>query len=116
MGKVDVYVTGSNSKTLSKDIDTNFADRGCQIRVHPFSFAEYCQALQPQDKASAFEQYLIWGGMPLAVAESDARVRAQYLRGFSRRFTNTISLTEIVCGLTMSFLRLLMSCQVRRVR
>ena len=81
MGKVDVYVTGSNSKTLSKDIDTNFADRGCQIRVHPFSFAEYCQALQPQDKASAFEQYLIWGGMPLAVAESDARVRAQYLRG-----------------------------------
>jgi len=81
MDHVDVYVTGSNSKTLSKDIDTNFADRGCQIRVHPFSFAEYCQALQPVDKMAAFEQYLIWGGMPLAVAEPDARERAKYLKG-----------------------------------
>lgn len=79
--KVDVYVTGSNSKTLSRDIDTNFADRGCQIRLHPFSFSEYCQALEPVDKAIAFENYLIWGGMPLAVAEEDERVRAQYLKG-----------------------------------
>jgi len=81
MEKVDVYVTGSNSKTLSSDIDTNFADRGCQIRAHPFSFAEYCQALQPTDKAAAFEQYLVWGGMPLAVAEPDSRSRAHYLQG-----------------------------------
>lgn len=79
--KVDVYVTGSNSRMLSKDIDTNFADRGCQIRVHPFSFAEYCQALDPSDKTSAFADYLIWGGMPLAVAEADDRERAKYLKG-----------------------------------
>ena len=79
--KVDVYVTGSNSKTLSKDIDSNFADRGCQIRVHPFSFSEYCQALQPADKAAAFEDYLVWGGMPLAVAERDDQERASYLQG-----------------------------------
>lgn len=79
--KVDVYVTGSNSRMLSKDIDTNFADRGCQIRVHPFSFAEYCQALGPSDKTSAFADYLIWGGMPLAVAEADDRERAKYLKG-----------------------------------
>lgn len=81
MEKVDVYVTGSNSRTLSKDVDTNFADRGCQIRVHPFSFVEYCQALDPSDKASAFADYLIWGGMPLAVAEADDRERAKYLKG-----------------------------------
>jgi len=80
MDHVDVYVTGSNSKTLSSDIDTNFADCGCQIRVHPFSFAEYCQALQPGDKVAAFEQYLIWGGMPLAVSEADPRERASYLQ------------------------------------
>lgn len=80
LDKVDVYVTGSNSKTLSKDIDTNFADRGCQIRVHPFSFAEYCQALGVVDKASAFHDYLAWGGMPLAVAEPDYRERAKYLQ------------------------------------
>ena len=79
--KVDVYVTGSNSKALSKDIDTNFADRGCQIRVHPFSFAEYCQALDSADKAAAFADYLIWGGMPLAVTETDDRERAAYLKG-----------------------------------
>ena len=79
--KVDVYVTGSNSRMLSKDIDTNFADRGCQIRVHPFSFAEYCQTLDPSDKTSAFADYLIWGGMPLAVAEADDRERAKYLKG-----------------------------------
>ena len=79
---VDVYVTGSNSKTLSSDIDTNFADRGCQIRVHPFSFAEYCTALEPEDKLAAFDRYLIWGGMPLAVTEPDEQARASYLNGF----------------------------------
>ena len=47
MKNVDVYVTGSNSRTLSKDIDTNFADRGYQIRMHPLSFSEYCEALRP---------------------------------------------------------------------
>ena len=81
---VDVYVTGSNSKTLSSDIDTNFADRGCQIQVHPFSFAEYCTALGTEDKLAAFDQYLIWGGMPLAVAEPDEQARASYL---NRLFT-----------------------------
>ncbi len=78
---VDVYVTGFNSKTLSSDIDTNFADRGCQLRVHPFSFAEYCSAVGAQDKLAAFDQYLIWGGMPLAVTERDEQSRAAYLNG-----------------------------------
>ena len=77
----DAYVTGANSKTLSRDIDTNFADRGCQIRVHPFSFAEYCEATHPADKAEAFAKYLVWGGMPLAVAEADDRERASRFQG-----------------------------------
>lgn len=77
---VDVYVTGSNSRTLSSDIESNFADRGVQIRVHPFSFAEYCEALRPTDLAVAFDQYLLWGGMPLAVAETDDRERTNYLQ------------------------------------
>ncbi len=88
---VDVYVTGSNSKMLSRDIESNFADRGTQIRVRPFSFAEYCDAVKPEDKASAFAQYLIWGGMPLAVAERDDRRRARYLKGlFSEVYINDI--------------------------
>ena len=77
---VDVYVTGSNSKTLSSDIESNFADRGVQIRIHPFSFAEYCDALKPIDLSTAFDHYLLWGGMPLAVAEPDDRERTKYLQ------------------------------------
>ena len=84
MDHVDVYVTGSSSKTLSKDIDTNFADRGSQIRVHPFSFAEYCAALKPEDKQAAFDDYLVWGGMPLAVLEPNSAERAKYLDGLFR--------------------------------
>ena len=42
----DVYVTGSNSKMLSSDILTQFRDRGDEIRVHPLSFAEYCEAYE----------------------------------------------------------------------
>lgn len=38
---LDIYVTGSNSKMLSKDIVTNFRDRGSEIRVYPLSFKEY---------------------------------------------------------------------------
>jgi len=88
---VDVYVTGSNSKTLSSDIESNFADRGVQIRVHPFSFAEYCDALKPTDLTKAFDQYLLWGGMPLAVAEPDDRERTAYLqRLFSEVYVNDI--------------------------
>ena len=88
---VDVYVTGSNSKTLSSDIDTNFADRGSQIRMHPFSFAEYCEAIQAEDKLAAFDQYLVWGGMPLAVAESDDSLRAEYLKKlYSEVYINDI--------------------------
>jgi hypothetical protein len=81
---VDVYVTGSNSRMLSSDIETDFADRGTQIRVHPFSFAEYCDATGAADKAAALDRYLVWGGMPLAVAETDDRLRARYLEGLFR--------------------------------
>ena len=88
---VDVYVTGSNSKTLSSDIESNFADRGVQIRVHPFTFSEYCEATSPSDMSAAFERYLIWGGMPLAVAEDDDRARARYLQGlFGEVYVNDI--------------------------
>ena len=48
--------------------------------MHPFSFAEYCDAIKPEDKLAAFDKYLIWGGMPLAVAEADERLRAEYLK------------------------------------
>ena len=81
---LDVYVTGSNSKMLSKDIVTNFRDRGSEIRVAPLSFEEFL-SYSKLDKADALEQYLTYGGMPLAVLESDEKEKQKYLKNL---FTN----------------------------
>lgn len=75
---VDVYVTGSNSKMLSKDIVTNFRDRGSEIKVQPLSFGEY-YAFCGLDKVDALEMYLQYGGMPLAVIEQDLKQKRNYL-------------------------------------
>ena len=81
---VDVYVTGSNSEMLSKDIVTNFRDRSTEIRVWPLSFSEF-YAVSGLEKAEAWDQYLIWGGMPLAVLSSDAVSRSAYLESLFER-------------------------------
>ena len=81
LDNVDVYVTGSNSKTLSSDIATNFRDRGQQIRVWPLSFAEWFPVSGLTDKSEAFHRYLTWGGMPVAVLTEDAEERSDYLKG-----------------------------------
>lgn len=75
---LDVYVTGSNSKMLSTDIVTNFRDRGSEIRVYPLSFKEFCQT-KDLDKIDALEEYLAYGGMPLAVLEDDEAEKRKYL-------------------------------------
>ena len=87
---IDVYVTGSNSKMLSKDIVTNFRDRGTEIKVFPISFAEYLSTTQ-MEKTDAFEEYIMYGGMPLAVLESDEKEKRKYLRGlFSNVYIKNI--------------------------
>lgn len=75
---LDIYVTGSNSKMLSKDIVTNFRDRGSEIKLYPLSFKEYFQ-MGGQDRVNALESYLTYGGMPLAVLESDEVEKQKYL-------------------------------------
>lgn len=81
---LDVYVTGSNSKMLAKDIVTNFRDRGSQISVYPLSFAEYF-SVSNKEKVDALEEYLMYGGMPLAVLEPSEQEKQKYLRDL---FTN----------------------------
>ena len=81
LDNVDVYVTGSNSKTLSSDIATNFRDRGQPIRVWPLSFAEWLPFSGLTDKMEAFHRYLTWGGMPVAVLTDDLDERSDYLKG-----------------------------------
>ena len=84
MKKADVYVTGSNSEMLSDDIATNFRDRGTVIRMWPLSFAEY-YAIGGKEKADAWEDYLVWGGMPLAVLSPDQSSREAYLKSLFER-------------------------------
>lgn len=80
---VDVYVTGSNSKMLSTDLVTNFRDRGSEVRVYPLSFSEYYQ-VSGMEKGDAFEEYITYGGMPLAVLADTNMKKVSYLKNLFR--------------------------------
>ena len=75
---LDVYVTGSNSRMLSRDILTEFRGRSDEIHVHPLSFSEYYSAVGG-DKEDAFEDYTFYGGMPLIISRPDDTAKAAYL-------------------------------------
>lgn len=65
LGKnAEIYATGSNAKFLSKDIITEFRGRGDKIHMTPLSFAEYYAAF-PGDRTSRFQEYMLYGGLPL---------------------------------------------------
>lgn len=63
MKNIDVYVTGSNSKLLSKDISTEFRGRGDSVHIYPLSFREFYNA-SSLDKLDAYNEYAMYGGMP----------------------------------------------------
>ncbi|MDD7339746.1 MAG: ATP-binding protein [Eubacteriales bacterium] len=75
----DVYVTGSNSKFLSKDIITEFAGRGDEIHVMPFSFSEYMQTTSI-DKEDAFAEYQVFGGLPALCSMDSDEDKMNYLK------------------------------------
>lgn len=75
---VDVYVTGSNSKLLSKDVMTEFRGRGDEVRIYPLTFKEYYDYVRG-DKADAFEDYALYGGLPLVLSKKTQRDKAKYL-------------------------------------
>lgn len=75
---LDVYVTGSNSKGLSKDIATEFRGRAVQIHVFPLSFEEY-YSFVGGDERTALDYYMLYGGMPRILALKDERDRKEYL-------------------------------------
>ena len=74
----DIYITGSNSKFLSKDINDEFKDRGTEINVRPLSFSEFYAAYDG-DKRFALQQYLRFGGMPGLFEEKTDQGRIRYL-------------------------------------
>lgn len=75
----DVYVTGSNSKFLSKDVITEFRGRGDEIRVKPLNFTEFVSVYNgSEDKA--LEEYLLYGGLPKVVLTKDPLQKEKYLK------------------------------------
>jgi len=77
---VDIYVTGSNSKMLTKDVMTAFRGRGDELKVFPLSFKEYYDFVGG-DKSEAYEDYALYGGMPLVLSKKNDAEKANYLRG-----------------------------------
>ncbi len=63
MKNVDIYVTGSNARFLSKDVITEFRGRGDEIHMYPLSFAEFVSAY-PGTKQDAWNEYILYGGLP----------------------------------------------------
>ena len=79
IGNVNVYVTGSNAKFLSKDVITEFRGRGWEIRIRPLSFAE-CYEKIGGEKQGALENYFLYGGLPAVVQMERPEDKQNYLK------------------------------------
>ena len=76
---VDIYVTGSNSKMLTKDVLTAFRGRGDEVKIYPVSFKEYYSSVGG-DKSDAYEEYALYGGMPLIFSKNSDSEKMAYLQ------------------------------------
>lgn len=75
---VDIYVTGSNSKFLSKDVITEFRGRGDEIHIFPLTFKEFMQAYDG-DIYRGWAEYVVYGGLPLTVTMKTEEQKIKYL-------------------------------------
>ena len=76
--EVDIYVTGSNARLLSRDVITEFRGRGDEIRMAPLSFSEFMGAYSG-DVAAGYEEYATYGGMPAVASLPSGVEKASYL-------------------------------------
>lgn len=86
MDNVDVYVTGSNARFLSKDVITEFRGRGDEIRIHPLSFQEYKSVHDNPYLEQTLNDYMQYGGLPKVATLVDDSDRKEYLENL---FTHT---------------------------
>lgn len=75
---IDIYVTGSNSKFLSKDVITEFRGRGDEIHIFPLTFTEFMQAYDG-DIYRGWAEYVVYGGLPLTVTMKTEEQKIKYL-------------------------------------
>ncbi|MGD1821616.1 MAG: ATP-binding protein [Pleomorphochaeta sp.] len=106
INNVDIYVTGSNSKFLSSDVITEFRGRGDEIRIFPLSFSEFFSVYNGTFE-EAFDEYMIYGGLPRIISMESDEKKSQYLKNLFRetylvdivernKIRNTSNLEEIV--------------------
>lgn len=87
---VDVYVTGSNAKFLSKDIITEFRGRGDELRMNPLSFAEFMTVYEG-NKYDGWNEYVLYGGLPPVVLLPSPELKIELLkRLFDETYVNDI--------------------------
>ena len=79
MRNVDVYVTGSNAKFLSKDIITEFRGRGFEVKMYPLSFSEYMSAYSGTIQAG-FNEYMLYGGLPQILSYTTEEQKVRFLK------------------------------------
>ena len=87
----DLYITGSNSKLLSSDINTRLRGRGIEIKVYPLSFKEYYENIGG-DKQAAFNNYVLYGGMPYISTLDKEYEKIEYLK----MLNETIGFKDII--------------------
>lgn len=79
MRNVDVYVTGSNAKFLSKDIITEFRGRGFEVKMYPLNFKEYMSAY-PGTVQAGFNEYILYGGLPQILSCETEEQKIRFLK------------------------------------
>lgn len=79
MRNVDVYVTGSNAKFLSKDIITEFRGRGFEVKMYPLSFSEY-MSVYPGTVQAGFNEYMLYGGLPQILSYDAEEQKVRFLK------------------------------------
>lgn len=79
MRNVDIYVTGSNAKFLSKDIITEFRGRGFEVKMYPLNFKEYMSAYSGTVQAG-FNEYMLYGGLPQILSYETEEQKVRFLK------------------------------------
>mgnify|MGYP000537323591 FL=1 len=79
MKNVDVYVTGSNARFLSKDVITEFRGRGDEVHMYPLSFAEF-MSVYPGTKQDGWNEYMLYGGLPLVLSFATPDQKIAFLK------------------------------------
>jgi predicted AAA+ superfamily ATPase len=87
---VDVYVTGSNAKFLSKDIITEFRGRGDEMHMNPLSFSEFMSVYEG-NKYDGWKEYILYGGLPSVAQLNSSEQKMEYLKNiFDETYINDI--------------------------